>query len=822
MKNKILNKIIFIILILTNFVLAEDFRIESSVINISENGNLVKSSEGVKIISNNGIIIEGEKSIYDKKKITIEVFGKVKVNDKIKQIEINADKIVYDKLNDVLTSDGKVKVNDKIKQIEINADKIVYDKLNDVLGSKGKTNLNLKEKYKINSKNLTFNQKESLIYSNNKSSISDNIGNNFSVDAFKFDLIKNQISAKKIEVFDNKNNKYYVENSIINLKTNEILGKDINILFDNPLFGNENNEPRLKGRSVISDDEKTTVYKGIFTTCKKREKNKCPPWSISADVVTHKKKEKLIHYKNAWLEVYDKPIVYFPYFFHPDPTVKRQSGFLFPKFQNSNNSGQSLQIPYYKVISQNKDLTITPRLFIDDKILVQNEYRQVEKNSNFISDFSFLVEDNSSKSHIFSNFKSAKNNNIHSLQLQAVNGDKYLKSEKIKSPLILDSSTLNTYYSFERNKNNEIFKIEFEIFEDTAKQKSDRYEYIYPNFTFEKQFNLENLNTLKLHSHGFQKKFNTNVYEGIFVNDLEYSSNESIFYNGLSGRYKTLLRNVNTDSKNSSIYKAETSTKLFGLFVYDLKLPLIKEDKKYKNLLTPILSARYSPTETVNIKNNDDNERIDYQSIFTVDRLGYSEIVEGGQSLTLGIEYQKQNKSQNLNILEFEIAQIIRDKKNLDLPSINSLNQTRSDIIGSIEINPSKFFDMGYEFSIDNNLETTNFNLLKTSLKTNNFVTSFEFLEENNEIGNNSYLSNKTTFNFNENNNLTFKTSENLDKNITEYYNLIYEYKNDCLAAAIEYDKQYYSDESLKPEENILFSIKIIPFGNIKTPSITK
>ena len=58
MKNKILNKIKLIILILTNFVLAEDFKIESSVINISENGNLVKSSEGVKIISNNGIIIE--------------------------------------------------------------------------------------------------------------------------------------------------------------------------------------------------------------------------------------------------------------------------------------------------------------------------------------------------------------------------------------------------------------------------------------------------------------------------------------------------------------------------------------------------------------------------------------------------------------------------------------------------------------------------------------------------------------------------------------------------------------------------------------------
>ncbi len=852
MKNKILYIIIFNILIVSNLVLAEEFIIESGNLNISEKGNLVKSSEGVKIISNNGLSIEGNNSIYNKKKILIEVFGNVKVKDKIKEIEIDADKIIYDKSNDLLTSDGNVKVKDKIKEIEIDADKIIYDKsndlltsdgnvkvkdkikeieidadkiiydkLNNIIGTKGNTKLFIKNKYKINSKDLTFNNKKNLIFSNKKSTLSDHIGNTFSLDAFEFDLIKNQIIAKKIQISDNKNNKYSVESSIINLKNNEILGKDINIEFDNPLFGNKNNNPRLKGRSVISDDEKTTVYKGIFTTCKKRENNKCPPWSLSADVVTHKKKQKLIEYKNAWLEIYDKPVLYFPYFFHPDPTVKRQSGFLFPKFQNSSNSGQSIQIPYYKVLAQNKDLTITPRLFIDNKILLQNEYRQIEKNSNFISDFSFFRDSNKSKGHIFADFNYLNSSYNHNIKIQSVNGDKYLKTEKIKSPLLLDNSYLNSHYSIEKSSNEENLKIEFDVFEDLSRGKSDRYEYVYPSFLFEKKISFDGSNNLKFNSHGFQKKYNTNVYEGVLVNDLEYIANKSILYNGFSAQHKTILRNLNTNSKNSSNYKLDNSNKFFGLFVYDLKFPLIKENQEFKNLLTPILSARYSPTETVNMTNRN-IEKLDYNRIYSIDRLANNEFIEGGQSLTLGLEFNKQNKIKDLNTFKLEIAHILRDENNLDLPKINGLNQTRSDIIGNVEISPSKFFDVGYEFSIDNNLKTTNFNLLKTNFKANNFVTSFEFLEENNEIGENSYLSNTTTFNLNQNTNLIFKTSENLDKNITEYYNLIYEYKNDCLTAAIEYDKQYYSDDSLKPEENILFSIKIIPFGNIKTPAITK
>ena len=63
----------------------------------------------------------------------------------------------------------------------------------------------------------------------------------------------------------------------------------------------------------------------MFTPCKKTDT--CPPWQVSAEAITHDQEKKTMYYKNAWLEIYDKKVLYFPKFFHPDPTVKRQSGF---------------------------------------------------------------------------------------------------------------------------------------------------------------------------------------------------------------------------------------------------------------------------------------------------------------------------------------------------------------------------------------------------------------------------------------------------------------------------------------------------------------
>ena len=67
-----------------------------------------------------------------------------------------------------------------------------------------------------------------------------------------------------------------------------------------------------------------------------------------------------------WLETIRN---YFPRFFHPDPTVKRQSGFLAPFFTNSSTLGTGSGIPYYWAIGNNKDLTFTPKMYAKENVL---------------------------------------------------------------------------------------------------------------------------------------------------------------------------------------------------------------------------------------------------------------------------------------------------------------------------------------------------------------------------------------------------------------------------------------------------------------------
>ena len=90
-------------------------------------------------------------------------------------------------------------------------------------------------------------------------------------------------------------------------------------------------------------------------------------------------------------------------------------------------------------------------------------------------------------------------------------------------------------------------------------------------------------------------------------------------------------------------------------------------------------------------------------------------------------------------------------------------------------------------------------------------MTKISFIEENGEMGDSNVLENEIVYKFNEQNYFSFNTRRNRKLNLTEYYNLVYEYKNDCLTAGIKYKKSYYEDRDLKPTENLLFTISLFP-----------
>ena len=786
MKNKILFLIFATCVLFINLSLSEEINFESNKIDILNKGELIKAKGNVKAIISGGLSISGDSSEYDKKKLILSITGNVSVDDKEKNIFLKTDQIIYNVENETIITKGKT-----ISKIDNNYEIIGSELFHDRLG-------------------MIFSSKENTI-------IKDNLGNIFETEEFKFEVNKEIINAKILLLNDEFGNKYNFSNAVVNLKKNEVLAKDVDVDFKNSLFGNKNNEPRLKGNAVISNKDETNIYKAVFTTCKKIKGKKCPSWSISAEEVKHDRRKKIIKYKNAWLKIFDKPILYFPSFFHPDPSVERQSGFLSPILLNSSYSGQSIQIPYYKVLSDSKDLTVSPRIFFNDSLLLQTEYRQANRNSDAIIDVSFNKDDDKSRSHIFANLAGKTSKNNYEINLQKVYSDKYLKLHEIKSSLLEDKTTLNSFLKLQNNSENYHLDASVEVFEDLSKRNNDRFEYIYPNYNFSK--NLENFNlyngTLNFASSGFQKNYDTNVYEARVINDLKYSSN-SFIKNGFLNRFEFLIKNVNTNSENSTNYNDQVENKLLSTIMFESRFPLFKNNNNINKSFTPIISAKYSPTETKNLKNLD--RRIDYSNVFSLNRLGESDTLEGGESLTFGIEYSEVSPI-NEELISISLASIIRNSKNDDLPIKSTLGQKSSDIFGEISFKPTKYLNFEYDFSIDNNLDKSNYNLLKAGLNINNFITTFEFLEEDNFIGNKSYITNTTKYNIDNNNSISFSGTRDLDKGISEYYNLIYEYQNDCLSAAVEYNKTFYSDGDLKPQNNIFFMIKILPFADLSGPT---
>ena len=124
-------------------------------------------------------------------------------------------------------------------------------------------------------------------------------------------------------------------------------------------------------------------------------------------------------------------------------------------------------------------------------------------------------------------------------------------------------------------------------------------------------------------------------------------------------------------------------------------------------------------------------------------------------------------------------------------------------------------WSINYNFSADNDLDSINYNFLETEFKVNNFIASFEFLEEDKNIGSKSYFQNDIKYKFGANSSLNYNTRRNRKTDLTEYYNLIYEYKNDCLIAGLNYNKTYYEDRDLLPSEDIMFKLTLIPITTV-------
>jgi len=855
----------------------EPFIFDVTEIEILKNGNQINGYNGGTATSEDGSKITAEKFYYNKLTNILEAIGDVKYLDKIKNIVITADSAIYfknkeriftkgnsraisekntitasnleyDKIQNIFKAETNAEIKDFEKDTTINADKITYLKNDEKIFTEGETEAFIEKKYIFNSKNVSYYRNLNNLSSEKKSSVEDDNGNIYNLDNFSYNAENKILKGEKVfvlaKVDKDKTDKYYFSEGFFDFKNQSHIAKETKIKTHKSVFGDENHDPRLYGSSSYSDEFKTIVNNGIFTSCKINDN--CPPWSITAEKITHDKKKQDMIYKNAILKIYDFPVLYYPKFFHPDPSVKRRSGFLKPQFNNSETLGSSLYIPYFKTLGDDMDLTFKPtffeklKSFKKEKYLLQTEVRKKYKNSSVIADFGFLRDykprnENNYKNvnHLFVNFTGDFGLSNHILsryesKIERVNNSTYLKVFQNVFPedsvMTSDQSTLNSNLKFYFDKESQNFDTGIEIYESLGTTKSsDKYQYTLPYYNFTKNLDsdsnfLDNFigGSLSFSSSGTNTLTNTNNLKTLISNNINYTSMDFISSLGFKNNFYLYFQNLNSIAKNDEVYSSSAQIDGMSILKIDSVFPLSKSKEMSSETLTPKISFRVNPGN--NMSNFSDlSSNITANNVFDINRLGLSNDFEAGKSLTFGLDYKLdptenfQSKETKDKFLELKLATVIRDQYETGIPTRSTINRKNSNIFGTINNNLLENINFSYDFSLDNDMKTINENTIGTEISINNFVTSFTLYEQRNELGETHVISNTTEYKVNDNSSLKFSTRRNKEINLTEYYDLSYEYKNDCLTAALKFNKTFYQDKDLVPTEDLFFSLTIIP-----------
>ncbi len=772
------------------------------------------------------------------KNITIDKSREITIFEKDVTVKTEDDNIIksdyaeYNRSKSFLKLKGNIKVTDHKGNV-IKTEYAEYDEKERVFKSLGKTTIETSEEYFLEGFDIFFDNKKKIINSTKRTEIIDKENNKIFLESFEFGINDNIFkSVGFVKIEDKLDNVYEFSQVYIDTKKKEILGTDIKAFLNDESFKiNKKNKPRVFANAIKINKNESEFGKSIFTICDYRKKDKCPPWTIQASKMLHDSKKKTIYYDNALIKVYDLPIFYFPKISHPDPTVDRRSGFLSPSISDTKNLGSGVSIPYFWALSDDKNFTLTNNLYFSENPLFLGEYHQAFKNSEFILDFGFTegykkstaTKKAGEKSHLFAKFEKnffGKDDSENSLDIsiQDSSDDKYLKLYKIKSNLVdYNIDTLKSSIKFSREKEDMFLGMNASVYETLKDSYDDKYEFILPEITFDKNLfsnndygSLDFQTNLKIHN------YDTNKLTNFLVNDFNWNFKETNFSSGIKGKILGNFKNINYEAKNVDPYKEDFTSEFYGALGYLASVDLLKVKGNESHLLTPKLLMRYSPGS---MRKETDGFRLNPISAFNINRLENKNNFETGLSSTMGFDYKIKKENSEL---DFSIAQVISEIENKKMHSKTGLDEKLSDLVGSANYKINDRISLNYNFALDQNYSELNYNEVGTEINLNNLKIDFDYLQEKKHIGNQDYF--KTKINLNKDNNgvFSFETKRNLITNSAEFYNLSYEYINDCLRAGLVYRREFYTDSELEPENSLMFKITLTPFGNINSPSFSQ
>ena len=548
------------------------------------------------------------------------------------------------------------------------------------------------------------------------------------------------VATGAVEFIDGNGDKHYAERVEFNdaLKNGFVEGLQT-FLVDGSRFKAANGRHEGGTKTIMKD--------ASYTPCKscKDTPEKDPAWQIRASKVFHDQDAQTISYNNARFEVAGVPVLYLPYFEHPDGSVKRKSGFLTPSAGYTSDLGAFVQSQYYWSIAPNKDLTAGLQFMTQEAPLGLVEYRQRWNDASLRVNASTTYSERSDREagvNVVRNEKFRGNIKAEGLwdidekwrgaaKIDLVSDKQYLRQYDLDDEDVLENEVYVERFSGRNYARGGILAFqdvrvdpdldedqphilpEIEAFfvgePDSVPVVGGRWSAKTSLLGLVRDKNEQDVN--RIHGAlGWNKRL---ISETGLVSSFDVGVENTLYY-------------VND---RTGVSDSSTELRSFGYVNAKTSYPMVKDYKGADLMLEPIASLTLSPNISEDDIPNEDSQdvQIDALNLFEANRFPGTDGIEDKSHVTYGVRsgLYAGDGSQ----VEAFIGQSYRfDDENNPFGKGSGLDEQQSDIVGQVSGQYKDNYRLNYRFQLDNNNLSSERHEVDASLKLGKLNLSTQYL----------------------------------------------------------------------------------------------
>jgi LPS-assembly protein len=585
----------------------------------------------------------------------------------------------------------------------------------------------------------------------------------------------------------------------------------------------------------------TEMNKAIYSPCElcKEHPDRAPLWQIKAVKVVHNQRAKDIEYYDALLEMWGIPVAYFPYFSHPDPTVKRRSGFLAPIIGNKSDLGFVFGLPYYVDIAPDRDLTISPVITQDQGPVLSLQYRQRFTNGELNLSGSGTNADRTNDTGVV----------LHNQLRGDLRGSgRFDLDDTWRTGFDVARTTDDTYlrrYTF----------------------LPSRYENVLRSNAFVEGFRDRNYASLQAFAFQGLRPTDDNsqmpyVLPAIDYNFVGEPNRRGAFWTADTG-IVSLLRETGADSRRLSVlggwhlpfrtdsghvFEVSATTqadayyvndvpdpanplgpglegvtgRIFPQLAIDWAYPLVREHGAAREIIQPMAALIAAPNGGNPDKiPNEDSQSLEFDgsNLFSRSRFSGLDRVEGGQRVDYGVMLGTYG-SRYASTTAF-VGQSYRFRKDTTFPVGSGLEDKLSDFVGQIRVAPATFYNIQYRFRLDKDSLAPRRNevTLSGGPSAFRFTAGYIFIDElagTGGFGDRQEMTLNLHSEISRYWSLSARTRHDLEGAGALSYGLQVMYEDECFRLTGDYVRSRTRDREIRPSDTILFRFLLKHIGEVR------